>query len=120
MRSPGHDGKLPFALRKENLMYRVIRGREVRPEQYEYRGEVEGRPYSGVSSQPLLDACRQIKRMGGDRRELCCLFYEGREDWILRVKVGVGAGMTVRDPSKGNGPRFIKFQEFPVAVRQKY
>jgi hypothetical protein len=44
-------------------MIRIERGREIGPGIYEYR--VWGRPISGESRQPLLDACRQLKAIGG-------------------------------------------------------
>jgi hypothetical protein len=89
-------------------MYRVRLGTEIRPGKFQFSGEVDTAPYSGVSSQPLLDACRAIKRMGGDTRAYAALFRAGRSDWVLRVKVGVGAGLTVVEKSRC----FAKFQEF--------
>ncbi len=44
-------------------MIRIERGREIGPGIYEYH--VWGRPISGKSRQPLLDACRQLKAIGG-------------------------------------------------------
>ena len=63
------------------------------------------------SRQPLLDACRRIKSMGGDTGELCGIFRRGRAEPDLSCTVGVGAGLTVKDDKRGK-PRLAKFQPF--------
>ena len=85
-------------------MIRVIRGAEVKPGIWAYsvaRYGVEGR-----SRQPLLDACRQLKRMGVAMDERAGLFREGREQPDLTCRVGVGADLTVDEA----GPRFAKWR----------
>jgi hypothetical protein len=98
---------------------RVERGVEVRPGEFEYELTGAGTPIRGVSTQPLLDACRELKRMGADPARYCGLFRPGREDWDLRCKIGVGAELTVSDlglrPSR-KGSTYRARQEKP-AVR---
>lgn len=65
------------------------------------------------SRQPLLDACRLIKRMGGDTGRLVGLFDVGSDQPRLVAKsVEVGARLTVVEPSRGHGPSFRPFQPF--------
>jgi hypothetical protein len=66
---------------------------------------------SGVSHQPLLDACRAIKRMGGAPTQLAGLFRKGRSEADLSCVVGAGAGLTVREDQK-IGPVFVKWRPF--------
>jgi hypothetical protein len=87
---------------------KVIRGQQLANGTYPYR--VEGFAVDGVSRQPLLDACRQLKRLGADPSRQVCLFREGRDDWDLRASVGDGAGLTVTEDARG--VRFSKFREF--------
>jgi hypothetical protein len=68
----------------------------------------------GYARQPLLDACRQIKRMGGDTAERAGLFWPGSDVPSLTCSIEAGAGLTVEEGSKSNGPRFARFKPFPV------
>lgn len=68
----------------------------------------------GRSREPLLDACRRLKRMGEAPAREACLFYGKSKEWALRTTVGYGAGLTVReDPSV----RFVKFRAYPDVKR---
>jgi hypothetical protein len=75
----------------------------------------------GRSRTPLLDACRQLQRMGADPAARVMLFHDvagkGRltpaPNWALRTTVGAGSGLTVWDPPKGGGPKFVKYREHP-------
>jgi hypothetical protein len=58
-----------------------------------------------------LDACREIKRMGGDTAEAVGLFREARSMPDATCSVGWGAGHTVDEA----GPRFVKFRPFDQA-----
>jgi hypothetical protein len=79
---------------------RVDLGKEVRPGIFEYR--VAAYPeISGSSRQPLLDACRQIKRMGGPLAHRVGLFREGRTTCDLSCSVEIGAGLTVSEDPTG-------------------
>jgi hypothetical protein len=91
------------------MTYRVELGPQVRPGVWEWTTQAPAGSLSGVSSEPLLDACREIKRAGGDTRRQACLFREGRSEWDLRCSVGWGARHTVSDkPSES--PRFAKYE----------
>jgi hypothetical protein len=69
----------------------------------------------GRSRQPLLDACRQIKRMGGATVERAGLFRKGRPEPDITVSVEAGAALTVVENEKA-GPRFGRFREMPVGA----
>ena len=56
--------------------------------------EAQGRPLSGVSRTPLLDACRAIKRMGGDANAIVGLFREGRDFPDMTCTVGAGSSLS--------------------------
>jgi hypothetical protein len=64
----------------------------------------------GHSREPLLDACRKIKRMGGALQRRVGLFREGRDQPDLSCTVEAGAGLTVND----DGPRFQKWKPRPM------
>jgi hypothetical protein len=64
---------------------------------HHWRCDLDGASLSGVSSEPLLAACREIKRMGGGVGMQCGLFREGHSEWDLRCSVGWGASHTVHD-----------------------
>jgi hypothetical protein len=65
----------------------------------------------GYSRQPLLDACRALKRMGVEPSEGIRVFRKGRSDFDLQTTVGFGSSQTVLETSKV-GPRFVKFRPF--------
>jgi hypothetical protein len=67
----------------------------------------------GRSRQPLLDACRQIKRMGGATVERAGLFRKVRSEPDIMCTVEAGAATTVVENEK-TGPRFGKFREMPA------
>jgi hypothetical protein len=93
-------------------MIAIELGSEVKPGVFEYRIpmlRVEGR-----SHQPLLDGCRQIKRVLGPTETIAGLFREGRLD--ISCPVDQGAQLTVSEPSKGR-IRFVKFKEFDATFR---
>jgi hypothetical protein len=90
-------------------LIRIDRGAEVSPGVWAYR--VAGLPISGQSRQPLLDACRAIRRMGGDPAERACLFREGKVEADISCTVGWGAAHTVEERSAGN-ICFAKFKSF--------
>jgi hypothetical protein len=69
---------------------------------------------SGKSRQPLLDACRQIKRARGlteEAQERAGLYRAGRSTPDLQCAVLVGANLSVTEPNQGR-IHFAKFQEF--------
>jgi hypothetical protein len=45
-------------------------------------------PLSGFSSEPLLDACRALKRMGIDSAAEIGLFRPDYQNWDLKTTVG--------------------------------
>src|SRR3984957_12157306 len=82
------------------VMMRIERGREVSPGIWEYAVPELG--LSGKSRQPLLDACRQIKRALGPTKaeqEHAGLYRPGRTHPDIFCAVLVGAGVTVAEPN---------------------
>jgi hypothetical protein len=95
-------------------MIRVDLGSEVRPGIFEYRIPAHG--IAGKSSQPLLDACRQIQSIVGDPcREEAGLYREGKDQPDLACPVHVGARFRLAEDIKG-GPRFRKFESFDASI----
>jgi hypothetical protein len=90
---------------------RIERGAEVGPGIWEYF--VCGYPnISGRSRQPLLDACRQLKSMGGLTDHIAGLFRRGMEVADIFCVVRVGAELTVSEPSGTGKVRFVKYRAF--------
>lgn len=88
-------------------MIEIIRGAETRPGIFEY--SVPSLALCGKSRQPLLDACRQIKRALGATTERAGLFREDRDTPDISCPVEAGAMLTVSERDKG-GIRFEKYQ----------
>jgi hypothetical protein len=80
-----------------------------------YRYSAFGGAVEGCSRQPLLDACRQIKRMGGDPSARAGLFRAGRTKPDMVCTIEAGAALTVVE-NQTVGPRFGKFREFDACV----
>jgi hypothetical protein len=93
-------------------MIRVVRGREVQPARWEYA--VPGYGVSGVSRQPLSDACRQLIAQGVDPKTAVGRFREGRDQPDLTSTVGAAAHLTVSDPDGGR-IHFVPFRPWPAA-----
>jgi hypothetical protein len=97
-------------------MIRIELGREVGPGIFEY--SIPSLALCGRSRQPLLDACRQIKRaldptkLAGRRAGV---FRDGKAEPAISCLVLDGADLTVSEPSRGN-IKFVKFQEFDSSV----
>ena len=97
-------------------MIRIERGQEVSPGIWEY--SVPSLGLCGRSRQPLLDACRQIERAGGDPETRAGLFREQSTEADISCRVGIGTKYTVSEPDKARAC-FRKFQEFVgVAMRE--
>jgi hypothetical protein len=80
-----------------------------------WRWFVRGRPdLCGLSSEPLLDACRAVKSMGADPLEEIAIFRPGRAAWDMRTTVGYGASKTVRERRDG-GVLFVDYVPFDPA-----
>ena len=58
-----------------------------------FRYRVAGLPIEGQSRQPLLDACREIKRILGPTEQRAGLFREGRSSPDLSCTVEWGAAI---------------------------
>jgi hypothetical protein len=85
--------------------------------QRRYRWHVRGRPeINGLSSEPLLDACRVLKSMGEDPLTQVGLFRPGRTAFDLRTTVEYGAGKTVQETQR-QGIRFVDYVPFDPAKR---
>jgi hypothetical protein len=95
-------------------MIRVLLGAEVRPGIWLY--SVPGTPLVGRSRQPLLDACRQLKRMGADPLDGAGLFRAGRSEPDITCSIEAGAAATVLETAIVR-PRFGKFTPFDPSVR---
>jgi hypothetical protein len=90
---------------------RIDRRAEVAPGVWEY--SVSGYPQiRGRSRQPLLDACRQLKSMGGLTDHNAGLFRRGMEVADIFCVVRVGAELTVSEPSGTGKVRFVKYRAF--------
>ena len=93
-------------------MIRIERGKEVAPGIFEY--SIPSLALCGRSRQPLLDACRQIKRacdptaLAGERAGV---FRDGKAEPDISGMVLKGAELTVAEPSNGK-INFTKFREF--------
>jgi hypothetical protein len=92
-------------------MFRIDLGKEISPGIFAYRFLLSGETVEGRSRQPLLDACRQIKRMGGDTSMPAGLFREGQTIPDLTCGVEWGATHTVAETTL-NGPRFRRWEAF--------
>lgn len=78
-------------------MIRVERDEKSEGGKWAWRAIGGAGPVEGRSSQPLLDACLALKRMGEDEAAIVALFRPGRSDWDLRTTVGHGASHTVKE-----------------------
>jgi hypothetical protein len=97
-----------------STMIRVIRGREVTgrlDQDARWHYSVPGWPVSGLSRQPLSEACRQLLACGADPHAPVGRFREGHAVPDLTSTVGAAASLTVTDPDKGR-IRFTRFRAF--------
>jgi hypothetical protein len=62
----------------------------------------------GYSRQPLLDACRQLARMGAASNHPVGMFWPGRTAPSLTCTVAAGAALTI---TEDRGPRFVRYRE---------
>ncbi len=97
-------------------MIQIERGKEVSPGIFEY--SIPSLGLCGKSRQPLLDACRQIKR-ALEPTELAAaragVYRDGHAEPDISCPVLKGAELTVAEPSKGR-IHFAKFTEFDSSV----
>jgi hypothetical protein len=82
-------------------MIRVVRHEEVAPFHGVFRWAVPSLGLAGQSTEPLLEACRQLHRLG-HTGEMAAIFREGHSAWDLRCSVKWGAAHAIE-----NG-RFVK------------
>jgi hypothetical protein len=94
-------------------MIKIVRGAEASPGIWEY--SVPSLALSGKSRQPLLDACRQIKRAVGSTADRAGVFREGSEVADISCLVEAGALLTVSERDRG-GVRFEKYREVDFAA----
>jgi hypothetical protein len=88
-----------------------VRAKPAGKGQFDY--SVSGHAVQGRSHQPLLDACRQLKRMGADPAALVAVFHgEATDQWAIRTTVGKGAQLAVADLPRGGGPKFVRYRPF--------
>ena len=105
-------------------MIKVMLGEEVRGRKAsKWRwaiADVAGEALSGLARNPLLDACRALRRMGVNPSASAGLYREGKVDSEgrpapdLTCTVGDGARTTVMENAK-SGPRFVKWVAHPMA-----
>jgi hypothetical protein len=69
----------------------------------------------GRSRQPLLDACRQLKSMGGLTDHRAGVFRPGLDVVDISCVVREGAEFTVSEPSGTGKARFVKYHAFDAA-----
>jgi hypothetical protein len=87
-------------------MTRVEPGAVIRPEIWEH--SVRGYPnICGRSRQPQLDACRQLRSMGGLTDHRAEVFRDGSEVADISGMVREGAELTVSKPSEVS---FVKYR----------
>jgi hypothetical protein len=94
-------------------MIEIDKGAETAPGIWEY--SVPALRLSGKSRQPLLDACRQIKRTLGPTTERAGLFRVGRDTPDISCPVDAGSLLTVSERDRG-GVRFEKYREVDFAM----
>lgn len=85
---------------------------------YRTEGYKDGRSqFVGLSTEPLLDACRQLSKIGVMSDSVVGLFDEDqyKTEWRLRTTVGVGSKLTVREDDK-SGPAFVRYQPISAAA----
>ena len=95
-------------------MITVIRGREIKPAVFEYQGTVSGRDFKGISRQPLLDACRQVKSILGEADTpgiRVGVEREGRPGIYISCNLEWGAAHTIVE-SYSDGMRVLKYHKF--------
>lgn len=97
-------------------MIRIEIEREVSPGIWAWVASIAGQTVGGRSRQPLLDACRALKRMGQDPATQIGLFWPGQPDWALRTTIGVGADLTVSEPASGKGFGFRPYR--PIGLEE--
>lgn len=90
------------------IPYKVMLGQEIRGGVFEY--SVQGLSVSGQSREPMLDACRQIKSLGGDTAAEAYLFRPGKSEPDLIANVGRAAELTVIE--RASRPKFEKWKPF--------
>jgi hypothetical protein len=98
-------------------MIKVLRGTMNNRGRFSWAVADQGLSLRGVSHQPLLDACREIKRTHAHRvHEYASLFREGRMEADITCSVEWGATHGVLDPPT-RSPTFKKagygLTEFP-------
>lgn len=93
--------------------FRVIRGSEVSPGVFEWEciSAAMGLSLRGKSKQPLLDACREIKRAVGPTEDTAGIYREGRQEADMSCPVNSGASLTVSEPDKGR-IKFVPYAEW--------
>src|ERR1700676_5095353 len=96
----------------EPAMIKIFRGAEVSPGIWEY--SVPSLALCGKSRQPLLDACRQIKRAVGSTAQRAGLFREGGDIPDICCPVEAGASLTVEETTRSS-IRFRKYREVDFA-----
>jgi hypothetical protein len=100
--------------RPADNVIRIDLGRESAPGIFEY--SIPSLGLNGKSRQPLLDACRLIKRALGPTKaaeERAGLYRHGRTQPDLHCAVLAGADLTVSEPSIGR-IHFAKYREFAL------
>jgi hypothetical protein len=75
-------------------------------ETWTWRATLHHDVLEGRSHQPLLDACRRLKRAGAALMMEVGVFLPGREDWTLKTTVGYGATQIVHE----NNRSFTKYK----------
>jgi hypothetical protein len=96
----------------EPAMIKILRGAEASPGIWDY--SVPSLRLCGKSRQPLLDACRQIKRALGSTAERAGVFREGMDTPDISCPVEAGALLTVSERDRAS-VRFERYREVDFA-----
>jgi|SRR6516162_10036046 hypothetical protein len=70
-------------------MIRVVRHEEVAPFHGAFRWAVPSLGLAGQSTEPLLEACRQLHRLGHSGK--AAIYRAGKSGWDLRCDIAWGA-----------------------------
>ena len=99
---------VPFGFSRRGDMIRVvITGPPSGTGWFPYKIDwwAQGKPqFVGVSKQPLLDACRQLKQFGLMDDTVVGLFHESEGWWRQRTTVGYGARQMAPPPGRQRPP----------------
>jgi hypothetical protein len=72
-----------------------------------YRVSVDGRPLIASTRLPLVDAARELVRLGADPDAIIAMKQAGSDTVCIRARLAVAARLTVKETQ--NGPTFRRY-----------